>query len=90
MFKRLLEAFTQPLGRIGVLIALLALLSVGVWGILQTQAAPQQPIQFPHKLHVGLGITALPCLASCRSHRPTPRRPSPPARGARPMGWGGF
>ncbi len=71
MFKRMFNALNQPLGRIGVLIALFALLSVGVWGIAQTQKAPPQPIQFPHSLHVGLGIQCLYC------HPGALRGPSP-------------
>jgi hypothetical protein len=71
MIKRIVDAFSQPLGRIGVLIALLVVLSLGAWGILQTQTEPQQPIQFPHKLHVGLGIQCLYC------HPGALRGPSP-------------
>ena len=71
MFKRVFDALNEPLGRIGVLIALLALVSVGVWGIAQTQKAPSQPIQFPHSLHVGLGIQCLYC------HPGALRGPSP-------------
>jgi hypothetical protein len=71
MFRRIFDALNQPLGRIGVLIALLALVSVGVWGIAQTQKAPSQPIQFPHSLHVGLGIQCLYC------HPGALRGPSP-------------
>lgn len=71
MVKRILDAFNRPLGRIGVLIALLVVFSVGVWGVVQTQAAPQQPIQFPHNLHVGLGIQCLYC------HPGALRGPSP-------------
>ena len=71
MIKRLFNALNQPLGRIGVLIALLAVFSGGVWGIIQTQKAPDQPIQFPHDLHVGLGIQCLYC------HPGALRGPSP-------------
>ncbi len=71
MFKRIFDALNQPLGRIGVLIALFGLVSVGVWGIAQTQKAPPQPIQFPHGLHVGLGIQCLYC------HPGALRGPSP-------------
>ena len=61
MLKRVIQAINQPLGRIGVMIALLAVFSAGVWGIIQTQKAPPQPIEFPHSLHVGLGIQCLYC-----------------------------
>jgi hypothetical protein len=71
MIKRIVDALNQPLGRIGVVIACLALLSVGAWGVMQTQSAPEQPIQFPHSLHVGLGIQCLYC------HPGALRGPSP-------------
>ncbi len=71
MVTRILGVFNQPLGRIGIVIVVLAVLSVGVWGIAQTQTAPPQPIQFPHNLHVGLGIQCLYC------HPGALRGPSP-------------
>ena len=71
MFKRVFTALNQPLGRIGVFIVFLSLFSGAVWGVIQTQAAPQQPIQFPHSLHVGLGIQCLYC------HPGALRGPSP-------------
>jgi len=71
MIKNFFNALNQPLGRIGVLIALLVVFSAGVWGIVLTQKAPEQPIQFPHNLHVGLGIQCLYC------HSGALRGPSP-------------
>jgi hypothetical protein len=71
MIKRILEAVNRPLGRIGVLIALFVVFSLGVWGIAKTQTSPKQPIQFPHSLHVGLGIQCLYC------HPGALRGPSP-------------
>lgn len=61
MIKKLFEALNQPLGRIGMLILALAVVSGGVWGIAQTQKSPAQPIEFPHYVHVGLGIQCLYC-----------------------------
>ncbi|MBI2759253.1 MAG: cytochrome c3 family protein [Chloroflexi bacterium] len=61
MIKKLFDALNQPLGRIGVLITLLVVFSAAVWGIAQTQKPPEQPIQFPHNLHVGVGIQCLYC-----------------------------
>ena len=61
MINRIFNALNQPLGRIGIFIALLVVFSGGVWGIAQTQKTPDQPIQFPHNLHVGLGIQCLYC-----------------------------
>ena len=71
MITRFFNALNQPLGRIGVVIALLAVFSGAVWGIVQTQTPPDQPIQFPHSLHVGLGIQCLFC------HTGALRGPSP-------------
>jgi len=71
MIKKILEALSQPLGRIGLGIAALAVLSAAVWGIAETQKAPEQPIQFPHRLHVGLGLQCMFC------HPGALRGPSP-------------
>ncbi|HEX2698349.1 MAG TPA: cytochrome c3 family protein, partial [Anaerolineales bacterium] len=56
---------------VGLLIAALVLLSGAVWGIAQAQKPPEQPIQFPHNLHVGLGVQCLYC------HPGALRGPSP-------------
>lgn len=61
MVKRIFSWVMDPLGRIGILIGFLALLSVASYGIYQTQTVPPQPIQFPHNLHVGLGVQCLYC-----------------------------
>ena len=71
MIKKLFNALNQPLGRIGVLIALLVVFSGAIYGIAQTQKAPEQPIQFPHYVHVNLGIQCLYC------HPGALRGPSP-------------
>ena len=71
MLKKLLDWLISPLGRVAVLIAVLALFSVAAFGIAQTQKAPEQPIQFPHNIHVGLGIQCLYC------HPGALRGPSP-------------
>jgi hypothetical protein len=51
----------KPLVRIGL--GLLVLLVVGgaVGGIYLTQIPPDQPIQFPHRVHVALGAPCLYC-----------------------------
>ena len=72
MIKRFFNALNQPLGRVGALIVLLALLSGAVWGIAQTQKTPQQPIDFPHNIHVG--VLHIPCLYC---HPGALRGPSP-------------
>ncbi|MFZ5878462.1 MAG: cytochrome c3 family protein [Chloroflexota bacterium] len=61
MVNRLFSWLNDPLGRIGVLIVFLAVFSGAAFGVSQTQAAPAQPIEFPHDLHVGLSIQCLYC-----------------------------
>ena len=61
MIKTFFNWLVSPLGRVGALIFALILLSVAVWGIGQVQAAPEQPIPFPHNRHVGLGVQCLYC-----------------------------
>jgi hypothetical protein len=61
MIKRGFSWLNQPMGRIAVLIGALTLFSVAAFGIYQTQQSPEQPIEFPHNLHVGLGIQCLYC-----------------------------
>lgn len=61
MIQKVLKWLMEPLGRVALLIVLLAVFSAAAWGILQTQTAPEQPIQFPHNLHVGFGIQCLYC-----------------------------
>jgi hypothetical protein len=71
MIKKLFDWLRQPLGLIAVLIAVLTLFSLAAYGIAQTQKSPEQPIQFPHRLHVGLGVQCLYC------HPGALRGPSP-------------
>ena len=71
MIKKFLDWLRQPLGLIAVLIAALAFFSLAAYGIAQTQKSPEQPIQFTHKLHVGLGVQCLYC------HPGALRGPSP-------------
>jgi len=61
MIRRVFSWLNQPMGRIAVLIAALTFFSVAAYGIYQTQQPPEQPIQFPHNLHVGLGVQCLYC-----------------------------
>ncbi|MEJ5240300.1 MAG: cytochrome c3 family protein [Anaerolineales bacterium] len=51
----------HPLARVGVIIFALIVMTLIAAGIRQNQAVPEQPIQFPHNLHVGLGIQCLYC-----------------------------
>jgi len=44
-----------------LLIGFLTVISGGAWALYQTQIPPEQPIQFPHDIHVGLQIQCLYC-----------------------------
>ena len=59
--SKLLGLLKNPGVQIGALAAVLVFISAGVWGIYLTQVPPQQPIQFTHKIHVGLQIPCLYC-----------------------------
>jgi hypothetical protein len=61
MIKKLFDWLIQPLGLIAVGIAFLVLFSLAAYGINYTQQAPKQPLQFPHKTHIALGIQCLYC-----------------------------
>ena len=71
LLPKLFELLKKPGTQIILLVAFLSIVSGGAWGIYQTQIPPQQPIQFPHSLHVGLGIQCLYC------HPGALRGPSP-------------
>ena len=71
MIRNIFEWLNQPMGRIAVLIAALSFFSLAAFGLYQTQQSPPQPIQFTHKLHVGLGVQCLYC------HPGALRGPSP-------------
>ena len=71
MIRNFLEWVMGPMGRIAVLITALSLFSLAAFGIYQTQTPPEQPIHFPHNLHVRLGIQCLYC------HPGALRGPSP-------------
>jgi hypothetical protein len=58
---KLLEILKKPLVRVALLIAVMAVLSGAGWAVYQTQITPEQPIQFPHNIHVNLGIPCLYC-----------------------------
>jgi hypothetical protein len=71
MIRNILEWLYQPIGRVAVLIAALTFFSLVAFGLYTTQQPPAQPIQFTHKLHVGLGVQCLYC------HPGALRGPSP-------------
>jgi hypothetical protein len=71
MIRRFFEWVISPMGRVAVIIGGLALFSLAAFGISVTQTAPEQPIQFPHNLHIGFGVQCLYC------HPGALRGPSP-------------
>ena len=57
-----LSAFLKkPLVRIGLGLLVLLLVGGAVGGIYLTQLSPDQPIKFPHSVHVSLGASCLFC-----------------------------
>ncbi|HEU0295744.1 MAG TPA: cytochrome c3 family protein [Anaerolineales bacterium] len=71
MIKRFFEWVISPMGRVAAIIGGLAFFSLAAYGISITQTPPDQPIQFPHNLHVGFGVQCLYC------HPGALRGPSP-------------
>jgi hypothetical protein len=59
--QKLLALWKRPLFRIGLGLFLFLVLAAAVGGIYLTQIPPEQPIQFPHSFHVGLGAQCLYC-----------------------------
>jgi hypothetical protein len=58
---KLFEALKRPGIQIVLLIAVLTVISGASWAFYQTQIPPEQPIEFTHKVHVGLQIPCLYC-----------------------------
>ena len=71
MVKRSFEWAISPMGRVALMIGALAIFSLAAYAISATQTPPNQPIEFPHNLHVGFGIQCLYC------HPGALRGPSP-------------
>jgi hypothetical protein len=61
MGKAIVNLLKKPLVQLGMGLIGIVLLGGAVWGIRQNQLPPAQPIQFPHNLHVSLGIQCLYC-----------------------------
>jgi len=61
MGSKLKELLQQPITRVLIIISVLTIIGGAGWGIYQTQLPPDQPIEFPHNRHVGLGIQCLYC-----------------------------
>jgi hypothetical protein len=76
MIRKSFEWVMSPMGRIAVLIAALSFFSLAAYGIYMTQKPPDQPIQFTHKLHIGLGVQCLYCHPGAL-RGPSPGLPTP-------------
>ncbi len=71
MVKFVIQLIKKPAVRIvAALIGLFLLCGAG-WGIYTTQVPPEQPIQFPHNIHIERGVQCLYC------HPGALRGPSP-------------
>ena len=69
--KSIIQFLNKPLARIG-LVLVGALLVIGMaWEVHLTQVPPAQPIEFPHFMHINVGIQCLYC------HPGALRGPSP-------------
>ena len=59
---KLFEILKKPGIRLALLIAVLAVTSGAGWAFYtSTQVSPEQPIEFTHQVHVGLGVPCLYC-----------------------------
>jgi len=61
MGDKLKELIKQPIARALIIVAFLTVIGGFGWAIAQTQQSPEQPIEFPHNRHVGLGVQCLYC-----------------------------
>lgn len=59
--EKLKSLLKKPLVRIGLGLFFIIFLAGAAGGIYLTQVAPEQPIQFPHNFHVGMGAQCLYC-----------------------------
>jgi len=57
----LIEALKKPIIQVVLLVGVMAVLSGAGFLLYETQIPKEQPIQFPHKVHVNLGIPCLYC-----------------------------
>jgi hypothetical protein len=61
MSNKLKELIKLPIARAFIIISVLTFIGGVGWAIAQTQIPPDQPIEFPHNRHVGLGVQCLYC-----------------------------
>ena len=71
MGKFIIQLLKKRQVQLGLVIVGALLIAGMIWGIHLTQIPPSQPIQFPHSMHVSLGIQCLYC------HPGALRGPSP-------------
>lgn len=76
MIRKVFTWLVSPLGRVALVIAAVAVLSVAVWGINFVQQPPAQPIQFPHQRHIANQIQCLYCHPGA-ARGPSPGLPTP-------------
>lgn len=57
----LFELLKKPVVQIGILVFLLVFVSAAIFGLYLTQVPPEQPIAFPHDIHVNQQIQCLYC-----------------------------
>lgn len=55
------DLWKKPFLRLALMIVVMVVVSGASWAVYQTQIPPQQPIEFPHKTHVGMNIPCLYC-----------------------------
>ena len=61
MIKRIIDWLRQPLGLVAMGIGVLTFFSLVSYGIYATQTSPPQPIEFPHRTHIAVGVQCLYC-----------------------------
>ena len=61
MGQKIFKFLKHPIVLMMIGFTLIVILGGAAYMFQQTQVAPHQPIQFPHNLHVGLGVQCLYC-----------------------------
>ena len=59
--ERVKALWQRPFFRVGLALVLVLILGGAAGGLYFTQTVPEQPIDFPHNVHVGLGAQCLYC-----------------------------
>ena len=61
MGEKIIKFLKHPLVLIWIGFSVIVILGGAAYGFTLSQTPPPQPIQFPHNLHVGLGVQCLYC-----------------------------